>query len=52
MRQKLTVCLILWLMAAILTSCLPSGGAFGHGDPAPRPEFSGSPMADVEEMEG
>lgn len=48
MRQKLTVCLILWLMAAVLTSCLPSGGAFGHGDPAPRPEFSGGTIMEVQ----
>lgn len=48
MRQKLTVCLILWLMAAVLTSCLPSGGAFGHGDKTPRPEFPGGTIMEVQ----
>lgn len=44
MRRKFAVCLIVWLAAAVLTSCLPRGGAFGQGDAAPRPEFSGSPV--------
>lgn len=48
MRQKFAVCLILWLAAAVLASCLPRGGAFGQGEAAPRPEFSGSPVMQME----
>lgn len=49
MKQKLAVALvlILWL-AAVLASCLPRGGAFGQGEAAPRPEFSGGPVMQTE----
>ena len=35
----------LLLEVILLTACLPQGGAFGHGDRTPRPEFPGSPIA-------